>query len=213
MQLAAPRQVNPLEKLELPSDNPTQIAHNASIPGRLENCEEEARERVEDAIQFAMWMSPNQPNAEVLVSPEPIVRLIGEEEGQKFEITLCHGHFGYSVNKSPHVTIEDVHDRIPIGRKLVTVWETLVAHLPEGFVIYGPDVAPESEDFATREKVLKWLGFGATEENGDRFGIVRGGKVTPLTGAEFAQIAGDEGVGVLYNQRFMVEEILWPTQE
>lgn len=213
MQLAAPRPVDPLEKLELPSDSLAQIAYNASIPGRLENCEGEARERVEDAIQFAKWMIPSQPDAEVLVSPEPIIRLAGEEEGQKFEITLCHGHFGYSVNKSPHVTIENVHDRIPIGRKLVTVWETLVAHLPEGFVIYGPDVAPGSEDFATREKVLKWLGFGATEENGDRFGIVRGGKVAPLTGLEFAQMAGDEGVGVLYNQRLMVEEIIWSVEE
>lgn len=213
MQLAAPRAVVPLEKLELESDNPRQREYNDAIPQRLTAPDELAKDRVEDAIQFAKWMRPNQPFAEVFVSPEPVLHLIGEEDGQVFEIALSHGHFGYSVNASPHVTIENVHDRIPIGRKLVTVWETLIAHLPEGFVIYGPDVDPQSEDFSTREKVLRWLGFGATEENGDRFGIIREGKVTPLSGAEFAEMADADGVAGLFNQRFMVEEIIWNKPE
>jgi len=213
MQLAAPRPVVPLEKLELESDNPRQREYNEAIPHRLTVPDETAADRVEDAIQFAKWMRPNQPFADVLVSPEPVIHLTGEEDGQKFEILLSHGHFGYAVNQSPHVTIESVYDRISVGRKLVTVWETLVAHLPEGFVIYGPDVDPQSEDFSTREKVLRWLGFGATEGNGDRFGIIRDHKVTPLTGAEFAEMAGEEGVASLFNQRFMVEEIIWNNPE
>jgi hypothetical protein len=213
MQLAAPRPVVPLEKLELDSDNTRQREYNEAIPQRLSDSDEEARERVEDAIQLAKWMRPNQPFTDVFVSPEPVIHLIGEEDGQSFEITLAHGHFGYSVNQNPHVTIKNVHDRIPVGRKLVTVWETLVAHLPEGFIIYGPDVDPQSEDFATREKVLLWLGFGATEENGDRFGIVREGKVTPLSGAEFAEMAGENGIANLFDQRFMVQEIIWSKPE
>lgn len=213
MQLAAPRPVIPLEKLELPSENPTQIAYNEAIPHRLSAPDETAKERVEDAVQFALWMRPNQPSAEVLVSPEPVIHLLGEEDGQKFEIKLSHGHFDYSVNSHSHVTIEKVHDRIPVGWKLVKVWETIAAHLPEGFVIYAPDVDPQSEDFPTREKGLRWIGFGATEENGDRFGIIRSGKVTPLTGSEFAQMSGEGGVANLFAQRFMVEEIIWAHPE
>ena len=213
MQLAAPRPVIPLEKFELPSQNPLQISHNDRIPQRLASADEEARERVEDAIQFALWMRPNQPEVEVLVSAEPAIHLVGEEDGQRFEITLSHGHGDYSVNSSSYVTIGDVHDRIPVGRKLARVWETLVAHLPEGFVIYGPDVDPQSEDFVTREKVLRWLGFGSTGENGDRFGIIRSGKLAPLSGEEFAEMAGEEGTATLFNQRLMVEEIVWSHPE
>lgn len=212
MQLAAPRPVPPLQKLEFESTHPRQAEYNEKIPGRLDAPDDTARERVEDAIQFAIWMKPSQPNAVLSVSPEPVIHLEGEEGGMTFHISLCHGHFGYAVNSSPQITIENVHDRIPIGRKLVTVWENLVRHLPEGFVIYGPDVDPEGENFEGREHVLQWLGFGATEPNGDRFGIVRGGKVTPLTGAEFASLTGGD-VADLFKQRFMVEEIIWNTEE
>jgi hypothetical protein len=57
------------------------------------------------------------------------------------------------------------------------------------------------------------LGFGATEANGDRFGIIRDHKVTPLTGVEFAEMAGEGGTTSLFNQRFMVEEIIWNNPE
>jgi hypothetical protein len=210
MQLSAPRPVDPLEKLELPSENPVQIAYNGDIVPRLENSDPEARERVEDAIQFAKWMRPNHPEVEVLVTSGPVIRLVGEEGGHSFRIDASHGCFCFSVNRSSHVTIEKVQDRIPVGRKLLTAWETLIAHLPNGFVIYGPDINPESEDFAIREKLLLGLGFGATEENGDRFGIVHEGKLAPLTGSEFAAMVGEDGVAGLFNQRFMVEEIFWP---
>jgi hypothetical protein len=213
MQLAAPRPVVPLEKLELESDNPRQREYNEAIPPRLEVPDETARERVEDAIQFAKWMLPNQPNAEVLVSPEPVIHLSGEQNGQTLEISLSHGHFDFYVNQSPHVTLESMPDRVAVFRKLYTIWETLIAHLPEGFIIYGPDVNPGSQDSSTRENILVWLGFGATEANGDRFAIIREGKVTPLTGAEFAELVGEDGVAILFNQRFMVEKIIWNNPE
>ena len=213
MQLAAPRPVVPLEKLELESDNPRQREYNEAIPQRLKAPDETAKDRVEDAIQFAKWMRPNQPHADVFVSPEPVIHLAGEENGQILEITLSHGHFDFYVNKNPHITLEGMSDRLAVFHGLYTIWETLIAHLPEGFVVYGPDVNPGSEDFFSREKILVWLGFGATEANGDRFGIIREHKVTPLTGAEFAELAGEDGVASLYNQRFMVEEIIWNNQE
>lgn len=213
MQLAAPRPVVPLEKLELPSQNPLQVSYNERTTQRLENADVEARERVEDAIQFALWMRPNQPEVEILVSPEPVVHLTGQEDGQRFEITLCHGHFSFSVNNSPHVTIEKVSERLAVGRKLVSIGETLVAHLPEGFVVYAPDVDPTSEDFSTREKIFLRFGFGATEENGDRFGIVRDGKLTSLSGSEFAAMSPEGGVADLMNQRLMVQEIVWSHPE
>lgn len=213
MQLAAPRQVDPLEKLELPSDSPTQIAYNEFIPTRLDGSEDEARERVEDAIQFAKWMRPNQPNVEVFVSPEPFVRLVNDEGGMSFQITVSHGNFSFAVNRSVHITIQEASERVAVGRKLLPAWDTLIKHLPEGFVIYGPDVNPESEDFGARERLLTGLGFSATNEKGDRFGIVRSGKLVPLSGDEFAAMAGEEGVNILYNQRFMVEEIIWPHTE
>ena len=213
MQLAAPRPVVPLEKLELPSENPDQIEYNKSISNRLQGAEEEARERVEDAIQFAKWMIPNQPGVEVFVSSEPFIRLVGKGDGYTFRIDVCHGNSSFSVNRSNHITIEELKDRVIVGRKLYPAWDTLISHLPEGFIIYGPDVDPNSEDFPLREKMLQGLGFGATEKNGDRFGIVREGKLIPLSGEEFATLTGNEGVACLFNQRFMVEEIIWNTQE
>jgi hypothetical protein len=213
MQLAAPRPVVPLEKLELESDNPRQREYNEAILQRLEAPDDTARDRVEDAIQFAKWMRPNQPNADVFVSPEPVIRLSGEQNGQKLEISISHGNFDFYVNDSPHVTLESVPDRVAVAFKLHSIWKTLIAHLPEGFVIYGPDANPGSQDSISRDNILVWLGFGATEANGDRFGIIRDHKVTPLTGVEFAEMAGEEGTAILYNQRFMVEEIVWNNPE
>lgn len=213
MQLSAPRLVPPLEKLEFASDNPIQLENNKAIAERIEKGDAEARERVEDAIKFATWMKPNQPEVEIFVSSAPIISLKGEENGNTFHIHLCHGHFGYSVNNSTKKTISNPQERISVGFKLYRAWETLIKHLPEGFVIYGPDADPQGEDFQNRESILTGLGFGATEPNGDRFGIVRGGKVTPLTGVEFAALTDERGVASLFNQRLMVEEILWNTEE
>lgn len=213
MQLAAPRQVDPLDKLELPSENPVQIAYNEDMVPRLEDADPEARERVEDAIQFAKWMRPNHPEVEVLVTPGPVVRLVNKDGKDSFRIDISHGYACFSVNSSSHITIEGVKDRVSVTRKLLTAWNTLIAHLPEGFIIYGPDVNPHSEDFPFREKLLVDLGFCATEENGDRFAIVRKGSLSPLTGSEFAEMMGDEGVAGLFKQRFMVEEIIWPSKE
>lgn len=213
MQLAAPRLVPPLQKLEFESTHPKQTEYNQAIPSRLEVPDESARERVEDAILFATWMSPNQPAATIAVSPEPVIHLEGEEKGIGFHIHLCHGHFGYSVNNSPLVTVEDAQARIAVGRKLLTVWDTLIKHLPEGFIIYGPDVSPGAQGFEERERILQGLGFGAAAPDGDRFGIVRGGKVTPLSEEEVANFERAGGISNLFNQRLMVEEIIWDTEE
>jgi hypothetical protein len=203
-----------LREIAFQSPHAEQVELNAYIAARYNSAEEEAKERILDAIQFASWMSPNLPGVKLLVTPAPVVEIKGDDAEGSFGIQILHGSANFSVKGSPFMDMgSSVQERISTGKKLLSSWETLIKHLPEGFIIYGPDVDRDHPTFHSREKVLQWLGFAPCEANGDRFGIVREGKVTPLTRFEFEQLTGQEGVEILYNQRFMTERIVWPGEE
>jgi hypothetical protein len=101
-----------------------------------------------------------------------------------------------------------VGERIKVWRQLLTYWETILKHLPNGFVIYGPDaLGKDHPSFVSRQKVLSRMGFGPVDDNSnDRFGQLEGDSVKPLTAEEFYKFST---LGELYNQRFMVEGITW----
>jgi hypothetical protein len=214
MLLSAPRYAPPLEKIEFDSQHPRQIEYNNQIAAGFDSRPEEAQERIVDAIQFAKWMSPNQPEYDVLVTFGPSIHLAGECEGVgSYEIIVSHGSASFYVNDTVRMTLASLEDRTKMVFKLYRAWQTLTGHMPDGFIIYGPDAGLDDPNFAIREDLLTRLGFAPCEANGDRFGIVRAGQITPLTRFEFEQLTGQDGVALLDNQRFMYEKITWPGEE
>ena len=212
MQLSGSRVENALEKFELPSTDPEQIRYNELIADRVASGDTEGKERIEDALNFAIWVKRSLPNADVLVSSAPVVIIQGHTNVGSYRIHLGHGSSDFSVNQSPFSTLPTAADRVQVTRELQAVWRMAVRHLPTGFVIYGPDVTGQGgEGFEQRERILTSLGFGATDEQGDRFGIVKDGEVTPYTRPEFDLVCAG-GTADLYNQRFMAQEIIWTSE-
>lgn len=194
-----------------PSANPRQAGYNEDIKQRLAGKDEEGKERLLDALRFAFWMSPNLPGVELLVSSAPVITL-HDLEGE-FYITINHGNAAFSVDESPYGDSTREDQRVALGRRLLKNWNTLIAHLPEGFIIYGPDVDLNHPSFPFRESVLQGLGFAPVEANGDRMAIVRGGQLSPLTAFQHHELTGEDGPAHLYNQRLCVEEIVWGSKE
>ena len=184
---------------------------NAQILTRIEKEGESYAGRVKDVIGFAKWVEPNLPDLSIEVRATPLINFRGSVNGHKFRITLAQAFGSFDIDGSVETTLELVGDRIKVGRELLKHWETIVKHLPEGFIIYGPDcTGPASEHFKSRQKVLEWMGFGPVEDDSSRFGIIRDRKVQPLTTAEYKKLTNNADVGELFNQRFLVETITWP---
>jgi hypothetical protein len=203
-----PKALDPLASFEYNPGNPRQANYNTLTQARLESGEEGYVEKITDCIQFANWITPNLPGVTIYVTSAPFLQFEGEIEGHAFQITLGYGFGGFSINGSVDTPIEMVGERIKVWRQLLTYWETILKHLPDGFIIYGPDaLGKDHPSFASRQKVLSWIGFGPVDDNSnDRFGQLEGDSVKPLTAEEFYKFSTLEE---LYNQRFMVESITW----
>jgi len=210
MRLIGTRVQKPLDKFELPSTDPEQEGYNALIANRIESGDTEGKERIEDALQLALWLQQSHFNATVRVSSAPFILIEGHTDLGVYKISLGHGSSDLNVGGSSLMVFESTPERFELAKELYFLWKLIVRHLPEGYVIYGPDVTGQGgQDFDHRDSLLQWVGFGATDENGHRFGIVKGGVVTPLSSEDFFQMSGEEGIGVLYKQRFMAEQISW----
>jgi hypothetical protein len=177
----------------------------------LAGSDEEAKDRLTDALHFALWIHQNLPGVDLSVSHAPVLFLT-DQKGE-YEITLTHGSAAFSVRGNSLAMPETEGERMGIVRGLLTHWKTLVGHLPEGFIIYGPDANPMDVTYAAREKLLQTLGFAPSEADGTRFGIVRNGEVTPLTAFQHKELTGEDNADHLYAQRLCVERIVWPGEE
>lgn len=211
MFFTAPRAIPKPPVDGLSSTHPRQVEFNESIKQRLAGEDEEGKERVIDALHFARWIQPNLPGINLGVSSAPVLFLTDADS--RFEITLNHGSASFSVKDSHVATSASEGERLSITRDLNKQWDTLIAHLPEGFIIYGPDTDLNHPSFAMREQLLQGLGFAPVEANGDRMAIVRGGKLAPLTAFEYKELTGQEEPAYLYNQRLCVERIVWDNEE
>jgi len=184
---------------------------NSQILARIENEGESYAGRIKDVIGFAKWIAPNLPDVSVEVRATPLINFTGTVAGHKFRITLAQGFASFDIDGSVETTLELVGDRVKVGKELLKHWKTITKHLPEGFIIYGPDcTGPESVHFKSRQRVLEGLGFGPVETDSSRFGIIRNKAVQPLTAAEYNILTNNADVGELFNQRFLVETITWP---
>jgi len=204
-----PKALDPLASFEYNPGDPRQDQYNALIQARLETGEEGYVEKITDCIQFANWIRPNLPGVTIYVTSVPFLLMVGEVDGNTFEITLGYGFGGFLINGSADNPVETVSDRLKISRYLFAYWQTILKHLPDGFVIYGPDaLGVDHPSFASRQKVLAMMGFGPVDADSNRFGLMVGDTLQPLTTDEFKQLVPG-GLEELYNQRFMVEGITW----
>ena len=85
----------------------------------------------------------------------------------------------------------------------------LVSLLPENFIIRGVvDPNDPSEETIARTKIQQGLGFCLPQENNEVYGIIKSGKLTPLTLSELLQLT-KKTPGEL-DQRLNVRTIVWP---
>jgi hypothetical protein len=91
------------------------------------------------------------------------------------------------------------------------MWEVVVPKLPENFIVCGltgePGVnAPEVDESLAH--IHKYLNLGREEGSRYVLGIVKNGKVEPITFQEVKDLTGK--TPDVLNQRFNVRKINWP---
>jgi hypothetical protein len=167
------------------------------------------RERIEDAAVFANVLRGVAPEDSLIVlhyAPEVIFTI--ETEDFTSSIYMNGNMWRFKVNGSVHYELEEA-DKLAPGRALKKMWDLIIPRLPEGYIVHGntnPNDPPE--EAKTRNAMRMRLGFSDIQASGDVFGIVREGKLNPLTLDEFLALTG---AGPFYlKQKFSVRKINWP---
>jgi len=85
----------------------------------------------------------------------------------------------------------------------------IIPRLPEGYIVHGnADPNDPPEEAKIRNAMRMRLGFSDVQASGDVFGIVREGRLCPLTLDEFLALTGEEPSSL--KQKFSVRKINWP---
>jgi hypothetical protein len=113
----------------------------------------------------------------------------------------------FKVNGSVHYELE-TEDKLGPTRSLKKLWDIVIPRLPENFIIRGvadPNDPPAEAE--ARNIGRKKLGFGDPQANGEVYGIVKEGKLNPLTLDEFLTLTG--ATPDFLTQKFSVRKTNW----
>jgi hypothetical protein len=111
------------------------------------------------------------------------------------------------VNGSVHYELEEA-DKFAPSRALKKMWDIVIPLLPEGYIVHGnADPNDPPEEAKIRNAMRMRLGFSDIQSSGDVFGIVREGKLEPLTLDEF--LALTDTSPFLLRQKFSVRRMDW----
>ena len=167
------------------------------------------RERIEDAAVFANILRGVAPeNSLIVLHYAPEVIFTTETEDFTSSIYMNGNMWRFKVNGSVHYELEEA-DKLAPGRALKKMWDLIIPRLPEGYIVHGntnPNDPPE--EAKTRNAMRMRLGFSDIQASGDVFGIVREGKLNPLTLDEFLTLTGETPMQL--KQKFSVRKINWP---
>ena len=167
------------------------------------------RERLEDAAVFANTLRAVAPENSLVVlhyAPEVFFSI----ETEEFTSTVCMNSnmWRFSVNGSANYELDEA-DKFAPTRALKTLWDLVIARLPENFIIQGgTDKNDPPEEAKARNIGRMKLGFSDVQADGHVFGIVKEGKLNPLTLEEFLALTGV--ILSQLTQKFSVRKIEWP---
>jgi len=167
------------------------------------------RARIEDAAVFANVLREVAPeNSLIVLHYAPEVIFTTETEDFTSSIYMNGNMWRFKVNGSVHYELEEA-DKLAPGRALKKMWDLVIPRLPEGYIVHGnADPNDPPEETRIRNAMRMRLGFSDIQASGDVFGIVREGKLNPLTLDEFLALTGASPFSL--KQKFSVRKINWP---
>jgi len=167
------------------------------------------RARIEDAAVFANVLREVAPeNSLIVLHYAPEVIFTTETEDFTSSIYMNGNMWRFKVNGSVHYELEEA-DKLAPGRALKKMWDLVIPRLPEGYIVHGnADPNDPPEEARIRNAMRMRLGFSDIQASGDVFGIVREGKLNPLTLDEFLALTGASPFSL--KQKFSVRKINWP---
>ena len=188
---------------------PQTVRINLQLQQELEYPNSNYREKVEDLAVFANSFRALVPaNTLVILHDRPEIIAQGEGDDYGIQVFVSGNCWRFKVNSSVHYELEGGKIIAP-GRTLLSIWLKLLSLLPENFIIRGVvDPNDPSEETVARTKIQQGLGFCLPQENNEVYGIIKSGKLTPLTLSELLQLTG-KTPGEL-DQRLNVRTIVWP---
>jgi hypothetical protein len=138
----------------------------------------------------------------------PEIIFTTETEEFSSSIYMNGNMWRFKVNGSVHYELEDA-DKLAPTKALKKMWDIVIARLPENYIIHGnADPNDPPEEAKARNIGRMKLGFSDVQSSGDVFGIIKSGKLVPLTLDEFLNLTKDSPNKL--NQKFSVRKIDWP---
>ena len=167
------------------------------------------RGRLEDAAVFANVLRDVAPeDALIVLHYAPEISFSIETEEFTSSVHMNANMWRFKVNGSAHYELENA-DKFAPSRALKKIWDLIIPRLPENFIVRGgTDPNDPPEEAKTRNIVRMKLGFSDIQANGEVFGIVKEGRLTPLTLEEFLTLTGKTPIEL--SQKFSVRKINWP---
>ena len=179
-----------------------EIQRYASIP------ENDYRSRLEDIAMFANVLREVAPvDSLVVLHYAPEIIFTTETEDFSVNVYMSANMWRFKVNGSTHYELAE-EDKLGPTRALKKLWDVTIPRLPEGFIIRGNTSTNDPEDEARARNIGRQrLGFSDIQANGEVYGIVREGKLVPLSLDEFLILTGI--VPAQLSQKFSVRKIDW----
>ena len=167
------------------------------------------RERIEDAAVFANVLREVAPeDSLIILHYAPEVIFTTETEDFTSSIFMNGNMWRFKVNGSVHYELEEA-DKLAPSRALKKMWDLIIPRLPEGYIVHGnTDPNDPPGEAKLRNAMRMRLGFSDIQASGDVFGVVKEGKLNPLTLDEFLTLTGAEPFSL--QQKFSVRKINWP---
>lgn len=182
---------------------------NLELQKHVDNPDSDYRERLEDAAVFANVLREVAPeNSLVILHYAPEIIFTVETEDFTSSIYMNGNMWRFKVNGSVHYELEDA-DKLAPTKALKKMWDLIIPRLPENYIVHGnADPNDPPEEAKARNIGRMKLGFSDVQSSGDVFGIVKEGKLNPLTLDEFLALTGAEPFSL--KQKFSVRKIDWP---
>jgi hypothetical protein len=167
------------------------------------------RETLQDYAIFANTLRKFAPEKSLVILHErPEIILHGEGEGYEVDLYINGNMWRFKVNKSVHYELPPELSA-GAGLKLKRLWDVVIPNLPENFIVRGRiDQNDPKEETKARTKIQQSLGFSLPQIDDCVYGIVKEGKMIPITLEEVKSLIG--GSPDTLNQTFDVKRINWP---
>lgn len=185
---------------------------NERLQEKLDSEDPSYKAKLEDLAVFANSLRPEAPaETYVVLYPRPEIQFIAEGEDYSATVFMTGNTWRFHVNGTSFSNGIDAAKAMKPGRQLLRMWDVIVPKLPENFIIRGV-----VEEFGTQPPEVEesirhihdHLHLGRTEGSREVLGIIKSGKVEPLTFEECRALTGQ--VPSALDQRFNVRSIQWP---